>query len=730
MRAFLNSDNCIEKRNSGFSLVELIVVIAILAVIGGAISAFVITSTNSYKHVSDEVDLQEEAQIVMNQLETLLMNAEVGVNYMYFGQTVTENPEDAVDVEGSLFSDSEISDGSIAVSQKTLYIYNSAERYVITWDEEKQTLNYRKENRNYDEVNGKYLTTFDEAGADDALLAEYIDGFFVSLTASEKGISVNVELHFVKEKYTYQTNQNIALRNSILLNEDAGIIYAVDGDATVTATYSGLVVRLGEQSFSAGSTNAYSVFLTGGADVSLPLSVTVSGSGFPSQEYTATLSDGTADIDSTAAGSRVEGKSIVISGSETADSLSLTVASKVSPSLKCVVTIDVKKISGVAISLGNGLTADSLRSGAQFSLGTTSASQIYATVSGSSNLSEDDKKCTWAAGENCTISGNTLRISSDTSAVGQEFSFTVYCASDSTVFYKYTGTIQPRNTTLALSGDSTVNRGGTVQFLAQSTDGTEIYDSDDIEWSVSVDNGGNGVFISDSGLLTVSGELDYNKAYTVTVTAALSYAPTVKKSLTVSVPAVGVEYAYSANGVYSDGFTVPMINVAYGNSYEVYYRLTGIEDGELSFRWNAYSAAGDDQTDSFSQTVTVGASVVTLKKVNAWASWGVYDYSGVYTMIGTPIVDGTALTGSALNVNNNTWAYNIAINSSSKNYFIPISETGGSVQLNDSAYYYVVEKVSGSYSYYRLTLTHNGITEYYYAQNSSSTEWISGVPAS
>jgi prepilin-type N-terminal cleavage/methylation domain-containing protein len=718
--------------NRGFSLVELIVVVAILAVVGGAIAGFIATSTRSYRNVSNEVDLQEEAQIAMNQLESLLMNAEAGVNYMYFGQSIPDDPADAsTDVNGQVFSDAEIDSSTVDISQKYIYIYNTKSRYVITWNEDEQRLYYKEEARETDPVTGSYTANFTETADDGALFAEYVDDFSVTLSSSGQSVVVNVALHLTRGDRQYQAKENISLRNSIMLNEEVASIYDVDPGLVTTATYTGITVRLGTSNFSTGSTGAYDVFLSGGGDVTIPLSVTILGNAFPSQEYTCTFSDGTVtDASATSAGSSAGAGSVVVSGSESASSITMTVASKVDPSVKCSVSLNIKQITGITVTLGSGITENSFRAGAELTLN----EDFQASVTGT-GLSVDDRKYTWSAGSNCSIqNGNILKISTDASAVNQPFTLTATSVSDPSVSYTYTGTVLPRSTTLFVSGNGTVNRGGSIQMTAKDADTSTAadYGAGDIAWSVSVDHSGRGVSISDTGVLTVSKDLDYNTAYTITVTATLTYATSVSKSVTVEVPAVSVQYSSSLNGAYTDSYTVPMMNIANGNSATVYYKVTGVEGGSLSgFRWNKDSASGDDRTSAFSRTVSISENRITLNKTDIPVSWGTSSYDNyVDLMCGTPKVDGKEITTSSLKINNNQYSKNVDIGGAgyNYNYYIPVAATNGWQNLSGTSYVYYVSYVTvndqwNPYSYYQLAVYDytNQQTYYYYAWNTSSS---------
>ncbi len=60
------------KSNKGFSLVELIVVMIILAMLGGAVLSLVSSGGASYRKASDNLDAQQEARIAMSYINVKL----------------------------------------------------------------------------------------------------------------------------------------------------------------------------------------------------------------------------------------------------------------------------------------------------------------------------------------------------------------------------------------------------------------------------------------------------------------------------------------------------------------------------------------------------------------------------------------------------------------------------------------------------------------------------------
>ena len=68
-----------KRNNRGFTLVELIVSIAILGIIAVAVSSFLLAGTRSYTKVNYAVRLQYETQLAMNQIQSYVMNCSRGI---------------------------------------------------------------------------------------------------------------------------------------------------------------------------------------------------------------------------------------------------------------------------------------------------------------------------------------------------------------------------------------------------------------------------------------------------------------------------------------------------------------------------------------------------------------------------------------------------------------------------------------------------------------------------
>lgn len=207
--------------NKGFSLVELIIVIAIVAVVGGMIASFVITSQNNYNQGIAETDLQYEAQLLGNQLQELLIDAKKGVAYKYVSA-----PAEGAEVETFLFDDAEI-DEADAVTAKELYIYTTDTYCLVKWDGVDKKVYYTE----YSTAEGNPVIAGPE------LLAEFVSDFSVDISDVASNGTVRYQLGFTKEVSgrEYTTSHKIKMRNSVVANVGYEQMYGTAPEAPAPA---------------------------------------------------------------------------------------------------------------------------------------------------------------------------------------------------------------------------------------------------------------------------------------------------------------------------------------------------------------------------------------------------------------------------------------------------------------------------------------------------------------
>lgn len=191
----------LKENNAGLSLVELLVSIAIFSIVSIAFFEFLMVAVRHYQKEKTEVEVQYEAQLTVNQLQDLLVDAKKGVSYL-------------VNDRDFILNDDGIVTGD--VESKQLIVYDTDRYYKITWSAAQERLLYseyiQKNDGAWDEVAG------------DVLMAEYVREFSVDLSSFERNNSLGLDLLFDNAQ-EYRVLQNVKLRNRVLINKSLGQVY-------------------------------------------------------------------------------------------------------------------------------------------------------------------------------------------------------------------------------------------------------------------------------------------------------------------------------------------------------------------------------------------------------------------------------------------------------------------------------------------------------------------------
>ncbi|MBE5885703.1 MAG: prepilin-type N-terminal cleavage/methylation domain-containing protein [Lachnospiraceae bacterium] len=184
-----------KRNNKGYTLVEMLITLAIFGIIMIGIAMMMRTTSISYLKGSREVAMQTEVQIVANQVEELLVDATTG-----FSGMLTD-----------------------AAGRKYCWIQSGTTKHWLVFDSVEQELLYDS-------------TADGSSYTDDSLslMAEYVSDFNItgweklSATPSDNcDNKVTIELAMNNEGYEYEVSRDVFFRNAL---EDA-TVYEIEGAA-------------------------------------------------------------------------------------------------------------------------------------------------------------------------------------------------------------------------------------------------------------------------------------------------------------------------------------------------------------------------------------------------------------------------------------------------------------------------------------------------------------------
>lgn len=205
--------------NRGFTLVELIVSMAILGIIAAGAGAFMVAGTRAYSSMNYTVRLQYEAQLVMAQLQERIVDCSAGVAWDPAESTlyIVNNGVDEVEEEEEEEEGGEGGAGEVVgAAAKTVHIFTytpapdpdpeadpeEAAPVAATPVGEPRTITYGT---------GRAAETLNVAAT--ALCAKHVDSMNVKLKETETSSWAEITLKMSNGNKTYTATQVVSLRN-------------------------------------------------------------------------------------------------------------------------------------------------------------------------------------------------------------------------------------------------------------------------------------------------------------------------------------------------------------------------------------------------------------------------------------------------------------------------------------------------------------------------------------
>lgn len=292
--------------NKGFTLSELVVTMAVLAIVGGILIGFLTFSTNTYGKATQETDLQENAQIVLSQMNNYIVDADAtlkyyGVNGLGGSETLTELTND--------IGDATVYDG------KRLEIYkrvsDGTTTETLTWKRADKEITYKK-------------TKTDNTGAvteeveEQRLSADVLEYAMDLTKMSDKQVFVELKLESGLSSYT--AKKTVYLRNELL----SSISITPPGGTPVVSTVTGIRVIPQRVDMRQGTKKVFQAV--------------VYGTNNPSQEVTWSFGDKKPESLMTTINSRGE---LWVSDNETAEEITVVATSVQDPTMSAEAKVTV-----------------------------------------------------------------------------------------------------------------------------------------------------------------------------------------------------------------------------------------------------------------------------------------------------------------------------------------------------------------------------------------------------
>lgn len=189
-------------RNHGFALIELVIGIAVAAIVSGMVVSIVQFSSDSFRATTAEEATQRQAQTVTSQLNDFVINTKDAVCY-YVENIMVSNDQNYEDVTAGSTTDLE------RVTTKEIRMYEKengqVKEQIIVWDKSNQTLRLDED-------------TSDLKAA--VILATNVFDFSVDLKDAFTHQKVYVTVKVINADKSYGVDiKTINLRNNLLINQ-------------------------------------------------------------------------------------------------------------------------------------------------------------------------------------------------------------------------------------------------------------------------------------------------------------------------------------------------------------------------------------------------------------------------------------------------------------------------------------------------------------------------------
>lgn len=204
-----------QKNEDGFTLVELIISMAIFSIVAIVIMMFLQTGANSYQRARNELDLQMESQMLINQIRDMAYSA----NYAEYNDAGTTRTLTLYHITQDYTPASTV--GPSAAPGVTAAPASVSKRIttcqIIVWDSSKQKLYYDKAETTSPtgSVSEPTPNLSDNGWCNEHLFCNYMKNFKVATDGTGKipNNTINLTLDMQARSRKYSITEDITVRN-------------------------------------------------------------------------------------------------------------------------------------------------------------------------------------------------------------------------------------------------------------------------------------------------------------------------------------------------------------------------------------------------------------------------------------------------------------------------------------------------------------------------------------
>ena len=205
------------KNQKGFTLVELIIAVAILAIVTAAVCGFIVVGSRSYASSNTDIMLQQDAQLALNQMSDVIIDTTDSISY---GLSTSGSSDMKLVLKDSEFAGEATEKCLIVVNRQEAGSNNDNPSYWFYWSKDDEIIYFNEVEAHSSIMTPEQVENeFKNAESGKAILAQHVTDFSIDISQFEANRVVMISMTFENGNRTYSTSNNVTVRNRIALNE-------------------------------------------------------------------------------------------------------------------------------------------------------------------------------------------------------------------------------------------------------------------------------------------------------------------------------------------------------------------------------------------------------------------------------------------------------------------------------------------------------------------------------